>query len=102
MRQVAEDYATQAFREGVDFAKKVAAQGGSSNGTGPLLKFSNEKRDFKMEDRTHYMFPKVLSAIYRGCDVYLSGEPGTGKWKLIRDIANALGREYHIDSYSRI
>lgn len=97
VRAVAHNYAQYAAEYAIARAEKSG--GGSGGGSGLTLHFEKGKIG-KVEGVTHKMFPKVLAAVQRGCNVYLPGPPGTGKSHMAEQVAEALGIPFNVDSFS--
>lgn len=74
--------------------------GSGRGGSGGITVRVSGKKTGKVVGVTHFQFPKVLSAVSRGLNVYLPGEPGTGKSHMAYQIAEALGVEFGVTSFS--
>ena len=94
VREIAHHYAEYGARYALQHGK-----GGNGSGPGLTLQFDKGKVG-KVEGVTHHMFPKVLAAVQRGVNVYLPGPPGTGKSHMAQQIAEALGVDFNVDSFS--
>ena len=95
--QIAESRATQAFQHGVRYTRQHAGSGG---GSGSKTVRVSGKKTGEIAGVQHFMFDTVLRAVARGLHVYLPGPPGTGKSHMAVQVAEALGVEIHIDSFS--
>ena len=49
----------------------------------------------KVSGATHSIFETVLKAVSTGCHVLLTGPAGSGKSTIARQVAEALGRQFH-------
>lgn len=95
--EIAEDRAEQAY---VQSARYSRLNGGSGSGSGERDVRVSGVKSGKVEGVTHHMFDKVLRAVARGCHVYLPGPPGTGKSHMALQVAEALGRDFSVTSFS--
>lgn len=98
VRVVAENYARYAAEYAVRSALAQGAGSGSYGSDQGSLKF--EQKKFNTPDVKHHQYEKVRNIVARGLNAYLPGPPGTGKSHMIKQIAEELGRPYHIDSFS--
>jgi cobaltochelatase CobS len=96
--QIAESRAEQAYVHANRYARLNGGSGGGS-GDGRTIRISGVKSG-EVSGVTHFQFERVLRAVGRGCHVYLPGPPGTGKSHMALQVAEALGRDFSVSSFS--
>jgi cobaltochelatase CobS len=55
--------------------------------------------DFKLDEVTHHMFPKLVAVVNRDVHAYLPGPPGTGKSHMDEQVSRGLGRPFGAMSF---
>jgi hypothetical protein len=100
---ISEDVGKQAFQAAVQVVRREVARAkrsGSMGGEKAGGVFIDKVRTGSLPEQRHFMFDTVLRAVARGVHVYLPGEPGTGKSHMASQIAEVLGRELRVSSFS--